>query len=53
MTPELLKSDAPFKRNTQNKILGDTQNENLFCLSVYQLNPKRYLRVLKILDGAK
>jgi len=51
MTPELLKSNAPFKSNTQNKIMGDFSKRK--CCFVCQFVSKRYFRVLKILDDIK
>jgi len=48
MIPHLLKTDAPFKSYTQNKIPGDFLKWKFYF--VCQFVPKRYLRVLKIQD---
>jgi len=45
------KSDAPFKSNTQNNILGDRSKWKFYFAC--QFFPKRNFRVLKILDDVK
>jgi len=51
MTSQLSKSDAPFKSNTQKKIFGVLSKLKFYF--VCQFVPKRYFRVLQILDDVK